>query len=206
MTVLSPLASRVIAVAVPVCAGVLAVACGASSPSAQPTTTVTVTTAPTSPAAPVTSAPPTTAPPGPAPCPTRSLGVKLGLSQGAAGSTYTVIDFTNISSVTCTLYGYPGVVFAGGTPVHPIGLPATENPATPRQLVTLAPGAVASALLRIVHAENFPVAQCHLASVTYLQVIPPNQTTPVYVQYTSSTCSSHVRILTVDAVRPGSGG
>ena len=82
------------------------------------------------------------APGGPAPCPTRSLGLKPGLSQGAAGSVYQVLDFTNISNVSCTLYGYPGVSLAGGDPVKHIGLAADENPNPPRKLVTLAPGAV----------------------------------------------------------------
>ncbi len=42
-------------------------------------------------------------------------------AQGAAGSVYQVIDFTNISNVTCTLYGYPGVSLGGGDAGHPGG-------------------------------------------------------------------------------------
>jgi hypothetical protein len=73
---------------------------------------------------------------GPAGCATRDLQAKVGISQGAAGSVYQVIDFTNISSVTCTLYGYPGVSLAGGTPVTqvdqdhvPADLPAEPDDA-----------------------------------------------------------------------------
>jgi hypothetical protein len=77
--------------------------------------------------------------------------VKAGLSQGTAGSIYQVIDFTNISNVSCTLYGYPGISFAStGSSGGQIGLSAKENPTPPRELVTLAPGATANALLRIV--------------------------------------------------------
>lgn len=143
---------------------------------------------------------------GPQPCATRSLGAKTGISQGAAGSTYVQIVFTNISAATCTLYGYPGVSFAGGSPVSQIGVAATEDPATPRQLVAVAPGAEASALLRIVTAQNFPPARCHLVTATYLQVYPPNQTTPIYISYSSAACANPVHLLTVDVVRPGSGG
>jgi hypothetical protein len=132
--------------------------------------------------------------------------VKLGLAQGAAGSTYTVIDFTNISNVTCSLYGYPGVSLGGGHPVSQIGLAAAESPATPRQLVTLGPGVVANALLQIVHAQNFPPSKCGPVTATWLVIYPPNQTTPVYLKYSSLTCSKHVPVLTIGVVQPGSGG
>ena len=119
---------------------------------------------------------PPAAPAGPQPCPPRSLPAKPGLSQGTAGSIYQAIDFTNISNVTCTLYGYPGVSLAGGTPVSVIGAPADENPATARVLVILAPGAVANALVRIVQAGHFPASKCGPVTATYLPVYPPHQT------------------------------
>src|SRR5215831_6823666 len=187
---------------------VLAAACGGSTPSATPTKTVTVTASPQAPAAssPGTATGTPAAPAGTAPCPTRSLGLKPGLSQGAAGSVYQVLDFTNISNVTCTLYGYPGVSLAGGQPVSQVGLAASEDPSTPRKLVTLAPGQVANALLRIVDALNFPASKCGPVKTQWLQVYPPNQTTPIFLAYKTTGCSKPVRILTVGAVRPGSGG
>jgi hypothetical protein len=143
----------------------------------------------------------------PAACPTRYLGVKAGLSQGTAGSIYQVIDFTNISNVSCTLYGYPGISFAStGSSGGQIGLSAKENPTPPRELVTLAPGATANALLRIVAAGNFAPATCGMVTAHWLVIYPPNQTTPVYLKYTSPTCSKPVQILTVNVVQPGSGG
>ncbi len=139
-------------------------------------------------------------------CPTRSLGLKLGLAQGAAGSTYQVIDFTNISNATCTLYGYPGVSLAGGKPVTQIGLAAAESHASTRKLITLAPGAVGNAVLQIAHAVNFPAAKCGLVTADYLQIYPPNQTTPAYLHYSSQTCAKKVQILTISVVQSGSGG
>jgi hypothetical protein len=191
--------------------GVMAVAAGCASggsPAAAPTKTITVRATPaasasTAPGTPAAS--PTVAGAAPA-CPTRSLGLKLGLGQGAAGSTFQVIDFTNISNVTCTLYGYPGVSLAGGKPVTQIGLAAAESHTAARTLVTLTPGAVANALLRIVHAVNFPAAKCGLATADYLQIYPPNQTTPVYLHYASQTCAKKVQILTISVVQTGSGG
>jgi uncharacterized protein DUF4232 len=145
------------------------------------------------------------APAGPQPCPTRSLQVKLSVSQGTAGSVYTTIDFTNISNVTCTLYGYPGVSLQTARPVQQIGKPAKENPETPRELVTLQPQATGNALLRIVDAGNYPASMCGPATAHYLQVYPPNQTTPAYIKYKTQACSKSVRLMTVDVVKPGSG-
>ena len=221
MTSSPPPLRRFLAAAGLPCAAALAAGCGSSgSPAAAPTKTITVRATPaapvTSPAAPVTSpaaspvpatgtASPTAAGAAPA-CATRSLRVKLGLGQGAAGSTFQVIDFTNISNATCTLYGYPGVSLAGGKPVTQIGLAAARSHTTARTPVTLAPGAVANALLQIVHAVNFPAARCHLVTADYLQIYPPNQTTPASLPYTSQTCAKPVRILTIGVVQAGSGG
>ena len=140
------------------------------------------------------------------PCSSRYLRADKGLAQGTAGSVYTVIKFTNLNNASCTLYGYPGVSFGAGKPVTQVGLAATENPTTPRELVTLKPGGVASALLQIVDAGNYSASQCQPVTATWLQIYPPNQTVPLYLPYTSMTCAKHVQILTVSAVRPGSGG
>ena len=201
-------ARRAVAAAALASAAVLAAACGGSSPAATPTKTVTVTASPQAPAAtsPGTATGTPAAPGAAAPCPTRSLGLKPGLSQGAAGSVYQVLDFTNISNVTCTLYGYPGVSLAGGSPVAQVGLAASEDATTPRKLVTLAPGQVASALLRIVDALNFPASKCGPVKTQWIQVYPPNQTTPIYLAYKTTGCSKPVRILSVSVVQAGSGG
>ena len=188
----------------------LATACGSSSSTtggsnATPAPSKTTAPATTPAASPATPAATQSAPPGPPPCPTRSLQVKLGVSQGTAGSVYTTIVFTNISNVTCTLYGYPGVALTTGTPVHQIGKSAQENPATPRQLVTLQPQTSANALLRIVDAQNYPASRCHPVTAHYLQVYPPNQTTPAYIKYPSVGCAQPINLMTVDVVKPGSG-
>ncbi len=133
------------------------------------------------------------------------MSARLGASQGAAGSVYQVIDFTNISQTTCTLYGYPGVSLAGGTPVRQIGSAATRNTTAPRALVTLAPRATGNALLRITDAGNYPATQCHPTAAQYLQVYPPGQTTPMYVSYNSTACAGTVGILSVSAIQPGPG-
>ena len=212
MNALPPTAWRAVAAATLTCVAMLAAGCSHSpDPSASPGKTVTVTAAPPSnPPIPdstfvATPSPSPVVPVGPAPCATRSLKLKLGLSQGTAGSVYTVIDFTNISNASCTLYGYPGVSLGAGNPVTQIGQAAVENPATPRQLVTLPPGETGNALLRIVDAQNYPASKCGPVSTDYLQIYPPNQTTPVYLRYKTQGCTKAVHLLTVDVVKPGSG-
>jgi hypothetical protein len=215
MTPSPPPLRRALAGAALTAATALAAGCGSSgSPAAAPTRTITVQATPAGPASSTTASPapaagaaasPTVAGAAPA-CATRALGLKLGLGQGAAGSTFQVIDFTNLSNAACTLYGYPGVSLAGGKPVTQIGLAAAESHTRPRKLVALAPGTVASAVLRIVHAVNFPAAKCQLVTADYLQIYPPNQTTPAYLHYTSQTCAKHVPVLTISVVQAGSGG
>ena len=206
------LARRVFPAVALTCAAVLATGCtgtsgnggnnDAASESSASGAPATTPAAPTTPAGSPTAS---STPPGPAPCPTQSLRVKLGASQGTAGSVYTAIDFTNISNVTCTLYGYPGVSLQTARPHHQIGTPAKENPATPRQLVTLQPQTTANALLQITDAGNYSASTCGPVTAHYLKVYPPNQTAPVYIRYSTQACSKPVRLMTVDVVKPGSG-
>lgn len=199
----------------------LLAACGSSATSAasSASSSPAVSSAQSSPAASTPATPVTTGTPaagttpstaaaggGTARCATSSLALRQGVSQGAAGSTFTELDFTNISHAACTLYGYPGVSFTGGAAhATQIGVAADENGATPRQLVTLAPGAVAGAELRIVDARNYPVASCNTVTAHYLRVFPPNQLAPLYLSLTSPTCSTSTQILTISAVRAGAG-
>lgn len=140
-------------------------------------------------------------------CATRDLKVAAGLAQGAAGSVYQVIDFTNISGAPCTLFGYPGVALAGGSPVTQVGTAASRSGTSPARLVTLGAGSTANALLRITQALNYPSSTCHPVSTTFLQIYPPNQTTPVYLGYKATACSStNVKLLSVGVVQAGKGG
>ena len=145
------------------------------------------------------------APVGLAACPTSSLQLKQGVTQGYAGGVYQVIVFTNTSGSPCTLYGYPGVSLVSGPPYMQIGLAAKRSTSTPKKLVTLAPGATANALLQIVDALNFPSATCGPTRATALRIYPPNQTVPVYLPNTSNGCAKPVQIMYIGAVQPGSG-
>ena len=186
-----------------------AVAGCASSGSSQPAASGSTPAA--SPSAPATSSsntPAVVAPSSPAAgtpaCATSALQVKLGSSDGYAGGVYVVIDFTNTSGSSCTLFGYPGVSLVTGPPYKQIGLAAKRSTSTPKKLVTLAAGATAHAQLQIVDALNFPSATCGPTKATALKIYPPNQTEPVYLPNTSNGCTKPVQIMYIGAVRPAS--
>ena len=167
-----------------------------SSPSAAPSS------AP--PSAPATSLSPAVA--GPPPCATSGLNVTLGASNGAAGSVFQTIVFTNTSGATCTLLGYPGVSLVSAPPYTQIGLAAQRSSTTPVTTVTLASGATASAVLRVVDALNFGSATCSPTKAAFLRIYPPNQTAPVYLADASEVCAQPVQTLFISAVQAGSGG
>jgi hypothetical protein len=109
--------------------------------------------------------------------------------------------------VACTLFGYPGVALAGGTPVTQVGAAATRSTAAAATVVTLQPGQTASTLLRITQALNYPKSKCSPTPTTYLQIYPPNQTTPAYVAYSSTGCAStSVNLLSIGVTKAGTAG
>lgn len=136
---------------------------------------------------------------------TSSLHVTQGPPLGYAGGVYQAIIFTNAGGASCTLYGYPGVSLVSASHTQ-IGLAASRSSTTPVKLITLAPGATASAQLQIVDALNFPTSMCDPVKAAYLRIFPPNQTVSVYLTNTSETCSKSVQTLIISAVKAGSGG
>jgi hypothetical protein len=178
---------------------------GSSQPAASGSTPASSSSAPAATSSssntPAVVAPSSSAPGTPA-CATSALQVKLGSSDGYAGGVYVLIDFTNTSGSTCTLFGYPGVSLVTGPPYKQIGLAAKRSTSTSKKLVTLAAGATANAQLQIVDALNFPSASCGPTKATALKIYPPNQTEPVYLPNTSTGCSKPVQIMYIGTVRP----
>jgi Protein of unknown function (DUF4232) len=185
-------------------AGLAVAGCGGGTPAARPTKTITITASPSTqaPSSPAASPPAAAA----AACLTRYLNGSIGLTQGTAGSVMVVIVFKNLNNVPCTLYGFPGVALASGSPVTDVGQPSSESPTTARELVTLPPGGFANATLQVADAGNFPASACTQVPTDWLAVIPPNQTIPLYIPYNSTGCQGSAQLLTVTAVRPGNGG
>ena len=88
---------------------------------------------------------------------------------GAAGSVYYRIEFTNLSTATCTLSGFPKVN-AVDLKGKRVGAFVAAEPGKKAAKVTLAPGQVAAAQLRIVDALNFPADKCKATTAAGLRV------------------------------------
>jgi Protein of unknown function (DUF4232) len=199
---------------------VVAAVAGCSSSSSSSSSSAAEPNRP-APSVPASSAPPTASPsvaPGSASSAAANPGATtaggppacatadLGAAQGAAGSVYQVIDFTNAGTSSCSLYGYPGVALVGGSPLAEIGAAASRTTTSAPTLVTLGAGDTANALLRITQAGNYPTSTCDPVASTYLQIYPPNQTTPIYLAYKSTGCSAtSVNLLSVSVVQAGAG-
>ena len=121
-------------------------------------------------------------------CPTAGLVVWMNNEQGAAGTFYSDLNFTNLSGHACTLRGHPGVSAAnlsGGR----IGTPAAWTSAT-LHTVTLANGATAAAVLAITDVGVFSAGVCHPVTAAGLRVYPPNQFTSKLVPYPFEACTT----------------
>jgi hypothetical protein len=122
----------------------------------------------------------------------------LGLGGGTAGSTYYPLEFSNVGRHACTLNGYPGV--SASRAGAQVGPSATRN----RQAhapVTLAPGATAHAILRIVDWG----ALCSQEVVAdSIKVFPPGQTRSGSVPFSFGACA-HRGVLIVGPVHAGVG-
>jgi len=164
-----------------------------------PATTTTV---------PPTTAPPTTVQPASAqPCQTLNLTAGLAHGNGAAGTFYYDLVFTNGGSTACTLFGYPGVSYVRGDGGTQTGAPAVRNATISGEgsetVVTLAPGGTAHAVIAEVDIANYPASTCRPVAVRGLRVYPPNQSAALFVpQVTKGCLATNVRQLGVGFVVP----
>ena len=191
---------------------------GRPSPSHVPPDVPPASTSPTVAASPAPASP-TASPSGATPaqpvaaqppaCATGTLRVTVGPANGAAGSIYYPLLFTNTSAVPCVMYGYPGVALVSQPGGRVVGAPAVRNATFPKEVVRLAPGAVAHASLQVAIAANYPPSQCQPATAHWLQVYPPGEYTALFVGFTAQTCTSPVgdgSTLGIYVVRPGATG
>lgn len=122
-------------------------------------------------------------------CATSGLVVWLDTQgSGAAGSTYYNLELTNLSGRACTLFGYPGVS-AVDLAGRQLGSAAGRDPVHRPRLVTLARGATATVVLRIVDAGNYPPSTCRPVTAAGLRVYPPNQRAAKLVPFPFRACS-----------------
>ncbi|NMM89409.1 hypothetical protein B2J88_34575 [Rhodococcus sp. SRB_17] len=187
---------RIVLFAAPLAVLALVSGCGSDSSdtaasSSAPTTTAALPTSAAPAPAPTTHAQhsqaTTTVVPNPQNCTVGELSVTLGQPGGAAGSTELPLVFTNTSSRTCNLDGFPGVSYVTVASGNPVGAPATRSGSG--SPVSLAPGSAGTALVRATNVENYPADQCGVTEVAGLQVYPPNSYDSVFVPYPTKACS-----------------
>ena len=147
---------------------------------------------------------------GPGTCRTASLRITLDTRQadGAAGSTYYPIDFTNTAAAACVLAGYPGVSFvtAADATGRQIGAAAQRNPQFGSVTVRLEPEGHAHAWLQVAQASNYPSSACSPVAARGLRVFPPDETQPGYIQQDFPACAlASAQVLTIMPVRSGEG-
>jgi len=120
-------------------------------------------------------------------CPTSALDIRALRGSGAAGHEFAFLQFTNASSKTCSLTGYPGVLLLLGG--NPLGKPAVRT-GKPIHTVRIPPGGSVSADIVDDSSCNAPISDT-------VQVIPPNRTDKILLRLALRGCP-----LTVDPVAP----
>jgi hypothetical protein len=187
MTFLSTTARRVMAAAAAVAAG-LAVSSAAYGATSSGTTRTAAASIPK--------------------CATSGLGAWVAVEQGngAAGSVYYPLEFTNLSGHTCSLYGFPGVS-AVNRDGHQLGSPAGRATVSTPHTVILAPGATAHTILQYSDAAVSTAPGCDPVYTTFeLRIYPPDQYGATYAAFDFETCSHAGPVyLTVGPIQPGAG-
>jgi Protein of unknown function (DUF4232) len=124
-------------------------------------------------------------------CTADDLGVWLAVSQldGAAGTSYYPLQFTNLSRHACAMRGFPGVS-AVDRNLHQLGRPAGRDHVVPVRTVVLAPGATAHTILGYGDVTVATAPGCHPTFRTFeLRVYPPGQRHATYAAFDFEVCS-----------------
>ncbi|GAA3536295.1 hypothetical protein GCM10022222_19980 [Amycolatopsis ultiminotia] len=121
-------------------------------------------------------------------CKAADVTLSLGNGDAGAGSSYRSLLIKNTSGKTCTIQGYPGVSYVGGSGGDQIGQDAyregTKGPA-----VKLEPGQSAAADIQFVQAHNFDPAACQPTAVKGLRVYLPQETASKFVPDEGTGCA-----------------
>jgi hypothetical protein len=121
-------------------------------------------------------------------CHTGDLTIKYGPSNGAAGTDYEYLGFTNKSTHTCRMYGFPGMapVDARGKQIPVTVARTNDQPKT----VTLAPGQTGWALVRWAVAPGTYSGPACQPGGSALAVTPPDETTQLTLPGVVRVCGS----------------
>jgi len=113
----------------------------------------------------------------------------IGLpGDGSAGSTAYMLEISNTSGATCTLYGFPGVsaLGPGGTE---LGSPAQRGYRWTELPLTLQPYDTVHVVLDITDVGNFPPSMCDQTTAYALRVYAPGAYNANIVPFTFQACA-----------------
>ena len=132
-----------------------------------------------------------------------SVWVNVGEANGAAGTIYYPLEFTNVSNHTCRVRGYPGVSATSATGKQ-LGDAAGRQGIWPPAWVNIVAGGTVHALFGYGAAE-VSTSNCKPKTASFLKVFAPNQTSALHAFFDYQSCtSSHHPYLFVSVIRPGS--
>lgn len=121
---------------------------------------------------------------------------------GTAGSVYYRVQFTNLGTTPCTLFGFP-TVSAVSLQGKQIGAPAEHAPGKQAKTVKLGVGESASAQLQIVDALNYSKNECKPTLAAGLRIGIPGGLGSKNAPLAFETCAlTSAQILRVGAVAP----
>lgn len=123
-------------------------------------------------------------------CTSEELSLSVGDSEGAAGTVYREIVFTNKGTRTCTMQGFPGVSYVAGDDGHQVG-PAAYRDGAKGAPVTLKPGGTAVAPVGFVNVRNYDPAVCKPTKVRGLRVFPPQETESLFLELAGLGCAGN---------------
>jgi hypothetical protein len=136
-------------------------------------------------------------PPPPAPaadgkgeCKAASLKLSISEGEGAAGTVYRRLVFTNTGTAPCVLQGFPGVSYVAGDDGHQVG-PAAVRSGTKGEAINLAPGASAAAPVGFRQVRNYDEAVCKPTAVRGLRVYPPQETASMFIPLEGTGCAGN---------------
>ena len=142
--------------------------------------------------------------PTPGVCTSTQLVATLGQSQGAAGTIYVPLVFTNPVLYTCIVHGHPAVSSVTGSSNTQVGPPASKDPGAAADVWVQPFGGTASARLGIVETGNFTKSACVPHNASGLRVVAPESTHATILAYAHSVCT-HLSSTHVSVVTAGSG-
>jgi hypothetical protein len=141
-------------------------------------------------------------------CTAATVRVQLDTAAAgvAAGTEYVPLQFTNTSSQSCELSGYPAVALTSGVAGQQIGAEAAVDRAVPATGVLLAPGGVAHAWVGITDVADLPASKCRPVTAKGFRVVVPGSESASYLAHPVPACKATAQgagILIVRPVQPG---